>query len=81
MYFITPFAFLLCFLPLAPNSFAFIFSPLKSAAASYKISDPLQTEKLKEEKAIRLPTSAHSLFLKVPPKGSNLEASPNDVLR
>ena len=83
MYFITPFAFLLCFLTFAPNSssFAFLFSPLDSALPSYKISDPLQTAKMMEEKVIRIPASAHSLFLKVPPKGSNLDASPIDVLR
>lgn len=75
-----------------PSVFSFLFSPLNIAAMSPKISqeisepsEPLQIskfeEKLKAEKVLGPPTSASSDSLKELPKGTNLEASPNDLIR
>ena len=85
-------AFLFCFLSLAliSSSFALLLLPHNITVASREFSqdlpNPLQlpsvttnVKKLKRKKVIGLPTS--SVLLKELPKGTNLAASPNDVLR
>ena len=91
MHFFTIIAVLFTLAPI-PSVLSFLFSPLNIAAMSPKISqeisepsEPLQIskfeEKLNVEKVLGPPTSASSDSLKELPKGTNLEASPNDLIR
>ena len=85
-------AFLFCFLSLAliSSSFALLLSPHNITVASPGISQDLPNQlqvrsvatnvkNLKRKKVIGLSTSP--VFMKELPKGTNLAASPNDVLR
>ena len=85
-------AFLFCFLSFAliSSSFALLLSPHNITVSSPELSKDLPNllqmpsvatngKKLKRKKVIGLPIS--SVLLKELPKGTNLAASPNDVLR